>query len=71
MQLNPAGREKLLDVLLDAREASTDDPEVVRKEWNVEIKRRLDGYLDGSIPTLDAGEALLAAEQRYREKYPQ
>jgi len=69
--LDPPERQKLVDRILDTEESEADDPEIVRQEWNAEIKRRIEGYLDGSIPTLDAKESFLATQKRFREKHAQ
>ena len=71
LQLTPAQRRKLGNILLDSTEAPPDDPELVRKEWNALIAERIKGYLDGTIPTVDAEEALAEVERRFEEKHPQ
>ncbi len=66
LKLTAAQRKKFAALLLEVK----DDPEVVRKEWNVEIKRRIEGYLDGSIPSEDAEVAYQRVVERFRKKYP-
>ncbi len=69
--LNPKARGLLIELLLDTGEESADDPAIVRQEWNVEIKRRLDGYLDGSIPSEDWRIAFDRTKGEFRKKFPQ
>ena len=70
LKLSPAARVKFARLLLDAAAGPPDDPVVVRKEWQEVITQRIQGYLDGSIPAVDAEDALAEVERRFREKYP-
>jgi len=69
LQLKPSARLQLIDALLEAPETSEDDPAGAREEWKAELKRRIDGYLDGTIPTVDAEEMLDRLEREFEEKY--
>jgi hypothetical protein len=47
------------------------DEEQVRQEWREVITRRVDGYLSGTIPAVDAAEALARIEEQFEEKFRQ
>jgi len=65
LKLTIAQQQKLVGLLLEKK----DDPEVVRSEWNSEIKRRIEGYLDGSIPSEDWRIAFERSKEEYRKKF--
>lgn len=71
LNLPPAAMRKLVDMVYDVLEEPGDDPEVVRKEWQAEIARRIEGYLDGTIPAEDAEVSFNRVWQEFLRKHPQ
>lgn len=47
------------------------DVEQIRQEWREVITQRVNGYLNGTIPTVDAAEALARIEEQFEEKFRQ
>jgi hypothetical protein len=71
LQLPASAKVKLAGLLLDAAQESPADAEQARREWREVITERVSGYLNGTIPTEDAAEALARIEEQFEEKHRQ
>jgi hypothetical protein len=71
LQLPAPAKVKLAGLLLDAAQESPADAEQVRQEWREVITQRVNGYLSGTIPAVDAAEALARIEEQFEEKHRQ
>ena len=70
MKLSPESKDQLLDLLLGESEGPPDNPEVMKREWQEEIARRIEDIKTGRVQLLDADEALTRLEERLRQRYP-